>query len=114
VSQIRRFPPVFPLPQAKSRETNWKKSRRSAFLTAILYELYVRIRGGAIEDLLATLEGGDRSSLNAALADIMRYASITPQFAQQSWPTLLKSQAFFDNLASYLQGLHSGHNSVAG
>lgn len=76
----------------------------AVFLAAILFERSVRIEGATIDRLLQQIEAGDHQPLNRALCDIMRYARQASQFAGQSWPTLLKSQTFFDNLASFLQG----------
>jgi hypothetical protein len=35
---------------------------------------------------------------------ILQFARDNPTSANKSWPTLLKSQAFFENVASYLRG----------
>jgi hypothetical protein len=86
----------------------------AVFLTAIMYEDEVLIRGGNVETLLGILQGGDRATLNRCLKEIIMHVARTPQFAQQSWPTLLKSQTFFDNLASYLRGAHARQEPRAG
>jgi hypothetical protein len=74
------------------------------FLCALAFEETVRIRGRSIDDLLATLAKGDNSLFQRLLVVVARYANTHPALAK-SWPTLLKSQQFFDNVAAYLKGL---------
>jgi hypothetical protein len=76
----------------------------AVFLSALAFEEWVRLRGRRIGDLLSAIESGDYSLLQRLLLVILRYARSQATLGK-SWPTLLKSQQFFDNVASYLKGL---------
>lgn len=76
----------------------------AVFLSALLFEERIRLRRKDIEDLLKTLDSGDFSILQRDLDALIRYAKTDTKLSK-SWPTLLKSQAFFDNVASYLKGI---------
>jgi hypothetical protein len=62
--------------------------------------------------LFASLEAGDFSAIRDKLAVILQFARDNPTSANKSWPTLLKSQPFFENVASYLRGRAGARNSV--
>ena len=79
----------------------------AVFVTAAVFEQAIRVDEQSIDDLLAQLELGDFTPVLRALGDVMRYARGAEQFTNQSWPTLLKSQSFFENLASYIRGARS-------
>lgn len=74
------------------------------FLSALAFEEFVRLRGRSIGVLLDDLDRGDFTLLQRLLLVILRYFKSQPSLAK-SWPTLLKSQLFFDNVAAYLKGL---------
>ncbi len=75
----------------------------SIFLCAILFEEQVRILNNPPEQLLDQLDDRFVPMLDK-LHTIMSYADANPQVANKSWPTLLKSQTFFENISSYLKG----------
>lgn len=75
----------------------------SIFLCAILFEERVRILEETPEDLLEELDD-DVIPILDKLRLIIEFAKANPQIANKSWPTLLKSQAFFENVVSYLRG----------
>jgi hypothetical protein len=58
---------------------------------------------GSPEDLLAELDRNIEPMLNK-LHLVIKFAKANPQIANKSWPTLLKSQSFFENVVSFLQG----------
>ncbi len=69
-----------------------------------MFEDHVRLRGEDVETLIAGLEGGDLEPLRAGLSAILTFAQQNPTSANKSWPTLLKSQSFFDNVSSFRKG----------
>lgn len=75
----------------------------SIFLCAILFEEQVKILNQPPEDLLKQLENGINPLLSK-LDLVIEFAKSNPQIANKSWPTLLKSQGFFENVVSYLRG----------
>jgi hypothetical protein len=78
----------------------------SIFVSAILFEERVRILGGTPEELLRDLDKDNQTMIDK-LGSIIEYARKNPQIANKSWPTLLKSQPFFENVVSYLKGMSS-------
>jgi len=76
----------------------------AVFLSALAYEEWGRLRRSPLGTVVTLLEKGDVRPLQRLLLVILRYARSQPTLAK-SWPTLLKSQQFFDNVASYLKGL---------
>jgi AIPR protein len=75
----------------------------AVFLSAIVFEDWVTLMGRRIEDLIQKLEASDYSILIEKLESIIELAKGDPRLAK-SWPTLLKSQSFFDTCASFLKG----------
>jgi hypothetical protein len=76
----------------------------AVFLCALLFEDHVRHRGDNLESLLAELEAGSTEPLRAALQAILTFARLNPASSNKSWPTLMKSQSFFEQVASFRQG----------
>jgi len=75
----------------------------AVFLSGLAYEEWVRLRRRDLKDLLSVIETGDYDFFRRQILLIIEYAKNNK--LTQSWPTLLKSQSFFENFASYLQGL---------
>lgn len=75
----------------------------AVFLTSLAFEEAVRLRGHSAEQLATALETGSLAPLRRLLLVILGYAKGQPAMGK-SWPTLLKSQQFFENVASYLKG----------
>jgi len=73
------------------------------FLTAAVYELRVALQGRSIQEVVEELSSPDFSVLNELLIQTIDFAAADPSFSK-SWPTLLKSQAFFEKFAVYLKG----------
>jgi hypothetical protein len=75
----------------------------AVFLCAILFEEWVTLKKGAVEDFIKQLETGNQEVIKDTLELLITFAKSDPKLAK-SWPTLLKSQSFFDNFASFLKG----------
>jgi hypothetical protein len=74
------------------------------FLTAIVFDEWIAIHGRPIDELLAKLEGGDYSILNEMIELILDDKARQAEGGARSWPTLLKSQPYFEGIAKYLRG----------
>ncbi|MFO1006539.1 MAG: AIPR family protein [Planctomycetaceae bacterium] len=120
---IRRFTA---LKQRKSRVADWKAEyqelltepivtrfvdkvdqvipQSGVFLCALIYETQCRVGGQDPESVASTLEAGDMTSLINELAAALEFAVTNPENAIKSWPTLLKSQGFFENVCSFRLG----------
>jgi hypothetical protein len=72
------------------------------FLTAILFDLRVTLQGRRIEDVIQEVKAGN-DILNALTFDFIEVAKTDPN-ASKSWPTLLKSQPFFEKILSFERG----------
>jgi hypothetical protein len=85
----------------------------SVFLCALLFEDHIVLGKQQAAVLLTALESGDLSPILDKLAVLLQFARDNPTSANKSWPTLLKSQAFFENVASYLRGRAGAQGSGA-
>lgn len=79
----------------------------SVFLCGLAYEERVRILEFDFDDIISTLEGENFDILKDHLLILIQYAKGNAELTK-SWPTLLKSQSFFDNVSSYMKGLVAG------
>jgi hypothetical protein len=77
----------------------------AVFLAAIMFEWHTRLRKQKVDDLIAEVECDARVTVEESLIAILRFAEKNPNIANKSWPTLLKSQAFFTHVCSYIIGL---------
>lgn len=75
----------------------------AVFLCAIAFEVEVTIRGRTVDEVVSELEGADYESIIQYLDLLIRFASKDKNLSA-SWPTLLKSQSFYDRFVSYLKG----------
>lgn len=82
----------------------------AVFLSALAFEEWARLRGKDVGELVTSLERGEFDLLNQLLLAILKYAEGQKALGK-SWPTLLKSQSFFENVASYLKGRVEGQTS---
>jgi hypothetical protein len=73
------------------------------FLTAIIYQIEVITLDRSIDEVVAELVGGDYSLLTNCLDQLISFAE-DDQDSSKSWPTLLKSQTFYENFVSFLRG----------
>ncbi|MEO1329845.1 MAG: AIPR family protein [Pseudomonadota bacterium] len=74
----------------------------AVFLTALAYEREVRLRSKLINSLIEGMNQ-DQSVLNELVETIIEVAKNDDDLSK-SWPTLLKSQSFFEKVASYIKG----------
>lgn len=72
------------------------------FLTALAFDLRVMNQGRDVDALIRELET-ENGVLNDLILDIIEVAKDDANLAK-SWPTLLKSQPFFDRVASFERG----------
>lgn len=84
----------------------------AVFISALIFEKYVQIQKGDPEAVIGVLETGNTSPIRNALEEILDFAAANPTVANKSWPTLLKSQAFFDTVAAFVQGIVAGVQSA--
>jgi hypothetical protein len=73
------------------------------FLTAAVFELRVALQRRPIDVVVDELSAADFTVLNELLLQTIDFAGQDESFSK-SWPTLLKSQAFFEKFATYLKG----------
>jgi hypothetical protein len=83
----------------------------AVFLAALVFDLRVRAQGKAVEELLSELSSSNDllNELVCRLIDIGK----SQRGASRSWPTLLKSQAFFENVASFARGGSAQHGQAS-
>ena len=81
------------------------------FLTALAFEKWVRIQGHPLQELVEILETENLTFLQQLLSVILDYSVNYPN-PGKSWPTLLKSQPFFDNVATYLKKLDTAESEA--
>jgi hypothetical protein len=84
----------------------------SVFLCALLFEDHIVLRKEQPATLLAALGADNFVAIYDKLTVILQFARDNPTSANKSWPTLLKSQPFFENVASYLRGRAGQQNST--
>jgi hypothetical protein len=72
------------------------------FLTALVFDLRVMSQGRDVDALIKELEAGNEV-LNNLIFDVIVVTKDDINLAK-SWPTLLKSQPFFDRVASFERG----------
>jgi hypothetical protein len=78
----------------------------AVFLSAIIFEERVAIQRQAIDDVVQELSKSGFTAFTALTEKLALLIEFTDQDQNlsKSWPTLLKSQSFFENFASYLRG----------
>jgi len=82
------------------------------FLTAAVFDLCIGMRERPIADVIEELERPDFTALNELLDQTISFAAKDDSFSK-SWPTLLKSQAFFEKFMAYMKGRESAATSAA-
>jgi hypothetical protein len=83
----------------------------AVFLTALIFDIYVVEGKRPINDLIEELNG--RFDLpNNMLLCLINFANHDAS-ALKSWPTLLKSQAFFDRAAAHIKRLEAEKSKAA-
>ena len=74
----------------------------AVFLTALVFDYAVVAKKARVEDVIADLQKSG-ALLPELLTHLINIAK-GDQGASKSWPTLLKSQAFFEKVATFLRG----------
>lgn len=76
------------------------------FLTAAVFDFRARMQRRPIAQVIEELERNDFHVLNDLVEQTIDFAAADESFSK-SWPTLLKSQAFFDKFMSFIKGRES-------
>ena len=84
----------------------------AVFVTAVLFEKYTKIQKKETQTLLDELNNSTQSTINDIISVILNFSKNNPEIANKSWPTLLKSQTFFNHICSYLSGLEDRTQDV--
>jgi hypothetical protein len=81
----------------------------AVFLTAIVFDFLVTAKSNAIDDVIDDLQSHS-DLLNEIINNLIVVAKSDPG-TSRSWPTMLKSQGFFERVASFLKGTLAGAGS---
>ena len=76
------------------------------FLTAAVFEYRIGMQRDQIGELVGELARGDFDLLNRLIEQTIGVAATDDSFSK-SWPTLLKSQAFYEKFMAYIKGRES-------
>ena len=76
----------------------------AVFLCAILFDEYVRIKNSQPEQLIQDLSASNNGLTQRVLEVTLDQGISNPEAANKSWPTLLKSQTFFELVSTFLKG----------
>ena len=76
--------------------------RAPCFSTALLYDLRVTTQAHSVEDVLVEI-AASQAILNDLLLHLIDIGK-ADLGTSRSWPTLLKSQSFFEKVASFERG----------
>ena len=76
----------------------------AVFLCAILFDEHVRIQNKPAEALIQDLTSTGYRLIQDALDVVIDLGSTNPEAANKSWPTLLKSQTFFELVSIFMKG----------
>lgn len=76
----------------------------AVFLCAILFDEHVKIKTGLPEQLIQDLSASGSGRIQQVLEVIIDQGVSNPEAANKSWPTLLKSQTFFELVSTFLRG----------
>jgi hypothetical protein len=74
----------------------------SLFLCALIYWKHVNLKEMPIDALIEKLESTFEVQIDA-LKDLIRFNEEKPQQISKMWPTLLKTQTFFESVKEYLK-----------
>ncbi len=77
----------------------------AVFLTAIIFELHIKIREEAEAGLIKELHSNKAKIVENCLSLVFTFALKNPSIANKAWPNLLKSQSFFTHVCSYIAGI---------
>jgi hypothetical protein len=74
------------------------------FLCALLFERYIHGQKWSMEQMLNSIQADKPSIATEMLHLVIKYTKEHPADINKSWPTLMKSQAFFEQVAAYIKG----------
>jgi hypothetical protein len=74
------------------------------FLCALLFEKYVKVEGWSMEQMLETIREDQPSIATDILYLVIKFSKEHPKEAGKSWPTLMKNDTFFEQVAAYIKG----------
>lgn len=83
----------------------------SLFLCGTLYKDLVDFQKKDPSSIPELLQKNGNTLIQAHLLNILNYAKNNKAKADKSWPVLLKSNAFFNYICAYLEGIRSGDGS---
>jgi hypothetical protein len=81
----------------------------SLFLCGTLYKDLVDFQKKDPAEIPKLLQQEGNSLIQAHLLNILNYAKNNKSKADKSWPVLLKSNAFFNYICAYMEGIRSGN-----
>ena len=70
-----------------------------------MYQDCVKIQGSTAERLAENLSASPAQVVARYVKAVMDFAAERPAAANKSWPSLLKSMAFFNEVVGYMQGM---------
>src|SRR5581483_4678508 len=85
----------------------------SVFLCGTVFQDFVILQGKDPAELPKHLEAKGQATIIEHLQYILKFAKNNPGVANKSWPSLLKSQAFFDNVLAYIKGIRNSEKPAA-
>jgi hypothetical protein len=77
----------------------------AVFVASFLFWRYTTLLGLTVDNLLSDLQQSN-APVQAALLTMIQYGKAHPEQAGKSWPTLLKSQTFFNHVIDFEQKQH--------
>jgi hypothetical protein len=86
----------------------------SLFLCGTLYKDLVDFQKKSATEIPKLLQKEGTTLIQEHLLNILNYAKNNKSKADKSWPVLLKSNAFFNYICAYLEGIRRGNGSPKG
>jgi hypothetical protein len=83
----------------------------SLFLCGTIYKDLVDFQKKDSSEIPKVLQKEGGTLIQTHLLNILNYAQNNKTRADKSWPVLLKSNAFFNYMCAYMEGIHSGNGS---
>jgi hypothetical protein len=75
----------------------------------------VKVEGWSMEQVLQTITEDRPSIATDILYLVIKFSKENPKESGKSWPTLMKNDTFFEQVAAYIKGQHdaSAHKEEA-
>jgi hypothetical protein len=84
------------------------------FLCGTIFQDFVSIQKRDPNELPAVLFADSENIIRAHLERILIFAKENPNVTNKSWPSLLKSMAFFNHVMAFMRGLQVGERKNGG